>query len=389
MLWVAILAHSEAPLESSREENFEQRRRRLFANFVDAMFKRRSAAPSYTQERTEHWLSCLASMLRRNSQSIFYLESVDVQWLPTRAQRWLSEVGIVVTNLIMSGLSGLIAGLVTGLIFGRSTTSEWLHAGLSGGLMFSLAGWLIVGLNVGLISGLLGGLVGAFMELRPVEKLRIGLADMSSRLRRAVRAGLIGGGSVGLGIGLFVGLVAGLTGGLVVKVPSVRFRVTLVDALTGGLQIGLIVAPIFALITLLSSEAMETRIRPNQGTHRSLKMALAALAVGALIGGLVGILMCGPTGLLCWLIFGLMFGLIFGLFGGGLFCLKHLVLRLVLWMTRSAPVSYVHFLDHAVERLFLRRVGGGYIFIHRMLLEYFASLAQPHRQDQDAVKLPG
>ncbi len=110
--------------------------------------------------------------------------------------------------------------------------------------------------------------------------------------------------------------------------------------------------------------------------------------VGGLIGGLLGVLMCGRTGVLCWLIFGLLFGLVFGLCGGGLFCLKHLVLRLVLWMTRSAPVNYVRFLDHAVERLFLRKVGGGYIFIHRMLLEYFALLAERHRRDQDAVRLP-
>src|SRR5215831_3469081 len=131
----------------------------------------------------------------------------------------------------------------------------------------------------------------------------------------------------------------------------------------------------------------QTRIRPSQGTRHSLKMALAALLAGGLVGGLVGVLMCGLAGLLCWLIFGLMFGLVFGLFGGGLFCLRHFVLRLVLWMTRSAPVSYVRFLDHAVERLFLRKVGGGYIFIHRMLLEYFALLAEPHRRDQNAVRL--
>jgi hypothetical protein len=30
--------------------------------------------------------------------------------------------------------------------------------------------------------------------------------------------------------------------------------------------------------------------------------------------------------------------------------------------------------DIAAERIFLRKVGGGYIFIHCMLLEYFASL---------------
>jgi hypothetical protein len=32
------------------------------------------------------------------------------------------------------------------------------------------------------------------------------------------------------------------------------------------------------------------------------------------------------------------------------------------------------FLDYAAERILLRKVGGGYIFVHRLLLEYFALL---------------
>jgi hypothetical protein len=62
---------------------------------------------------------------------------------------------------------------------------------------------------------------------------------------------------------------------------------------------------------------------------------------------------------------------------GGLFAIRHLVLRLALWLRRSAPLHYVPFLDYAVDRLFLRKVGGGYIFLHRMLLEYFATMKEP------------
>jgi hypothetical protein len=39
----------------------------------------------------------------------------------------------------------------------------------------------------------------------------------------------------------------------------------------------------------------------------------------------------------------------------------------------------VRFLDHAAERILLRKVGGGYIFVHRMLLEYFANLEEEQR----------
>ncbi len=38
------------------------------------------------------------------------------------------------------------------------------------------------------------------------------------------------------------------------------------------------------------------------------------------------------------------------------------------------PWNYARFLDYAAERILLRKVGGGYIFIHRLLMEYFASL---------------
>jgi hypothetical protein len=45
-------------------------------------------------------------------------------------------------------------------------------------------------------------------------------------------------------------------------------------------------------------------------------------------------------------------------------------------LPRSGPFSgeslpYL-FLDYAAERLFLRKVGGGYSFIHRLLQDYFA-----------------
>ena len=40
------------------------------------------------------------------------------------------------------------------------------------------------------------------------------------------------------------------------------------------------------------------------------------------------------------------------------------------------PWNYAAFLDYAVEKTFLRRVGGGYVFLHRLLLEYFAELSK-------------
>ena len=75
------------------------------------------------------------------------------------------------------------------------------------------------------------------------------------------------------------------------------------------------------------------------------------------------------------MLIGLCSGLLGGIVGGGgPDCIKHVALRLVLWGKQDVPWNYARFLDHAVDRLFLQKVGGGYIFVHRMLLEHFAAM---------------
>ena len=74
------------------------------------------------------------------------------------------------------------------------------------------------------------------------------------------------------------------------------------------------------------------------------------------------------------LVAGLLFGLVAALSAGGYACLSHLALRLVLSYNGSLPLDLVPFLDYCAERIFLRKVGGGYIFVHRLLMEHFAGL---------------
>jgi hypothetical protein len=84
--------------------------------------------------------------------------------------------------------------------------------------------------------------------------------------------------------------------------------------------------------------------------------------IGALFGGLVGALVGGLVG-----------GLLIRLYApGGV--ISRFASRFILSLNGDIPWNYVRFLDYATERVFLRKVGGGYIFIHRMLMEYFASL---------------
>lgn len=58
--------------------------------------------------------------------------------------------------------------------------------------------------------------------------------------------------------------------------------------------------------------------------------------------------------------------------------MQHSVLRLVLSMRRYAPLNYARFLDYATDELnFLQKVGGGYVFVHRYLLEHFEAMEEP------------
>lgn len=59
---------------------------------------------------------------------------------------------------------------------------------------------------------------------------------------------------------------------------------------------------------------------------------------------------------------------------GGLAVLRHAVLRLLLWRSHTFPWQAAPFLKDARARILVQRVGGGYRFVHRLLLDYFADL---------------
>jgi eukaryotic-like serine/threonine-protein kinase len=80
------------------------------------------------------------------------------------------------------------------------------------------------------------------------------------------------------------------------------------------------------------------------------------------------------SGLFFGLLFGLLVGLSGGLLGGGNAAIRHLALRTLLWHYNYIPCNYANFLDYCHKRILLRKVGGGYIFIHQLLLEHFKNM---------------
>src|SRR2546421_12868099 len=83
------------------------------------------------------------------------------------------------------------------------------------------------------------------------------------------------------------------------------------------------------------------------------------------------------TSLSAGLSYGLSSGWFFGLWGGllacsmtgGLAALRHGILRLLLRRAGVVPRHYVRFLDEAASCILLQEVGGGYSFVHRLLMD--------------------
>ena len=63
--------------------------------------------------------------------------------------------------------------------------------------------------------------------------------------------------------------------------------------------------------------------------------------------------------------------------------IKHYALRLILWLNGYTPFKFIKFLDQCAKLILLKKVGGGYIFIHRMLLDYFAEIIPSRTEEKN------
>ncbi len=368
-------------------------RTRVFAAYVARMFDRRGKDTHYRPDQTLHWLAWLAQEMMQQEQSIFFLEHLQPGWLPSRTAVWLYALtdrlgfGLVIgltAGLLASLLAWLLFGQVGGLITGLTTG---VLAGLFGGSSATpfgfrrqlghyardaILGWLVLGLvastvyatyfnygpvdglSAGLIAGLVGGLAGLLTGRPSVRPRHISVVETL----RWLPAKAISRATIGLVVGLSVGLVYGLFYGW-----ELGFVTGIVYGFFGGL--------IYGILGGLVGGEVEAKMTPNQGIRRSFR---SALFIGLGIGLMVA-LFCTLIGRPFYgLGYGMNIGVALGLAFGGYACLSHFALRLVLWRQGTVPWSYMRFLDYATERIFMRKVGGGYIFVHRLLQEYFASL---------------
>jgi transcriptional regulator with XRE-family HTH domain/DNA polymerase III delta prime subunit len=286
------------------------------------------------------------------------------------------------SKLSQRGLASLV-GLGCGSIF-LLINLIWVPCPLAPGLYNQLAEELSYGLAGVLAGGLVGGLTGELFGARknliqPVEDLVWTRASS----RRKVLAMLLGGAS-----GIVVGVGTELTSEI-----YLRFSLWQTHSLICGLLGGLLGTIIGGTIGGLSHHMLEKSsfVRPNEGIRRSARNSLLiGLPLGLALSGFILALTFWlipanmPDGLLWCIPSVLLLTLLLILLNGGYAFLQHAILRLVLSCQGYIPWNYARFLDEATEKLLLRKVGGGYIFIYRPLLDYFAFSTTDAQEEQQA-----
>ena len=356
----------------------------LFESYIEKNLDRENKEKKYPNDKVLHWLRWLATKMVNESKIIFLIEKMQPTLLRSRSERRVYRIW----NFVLGGLS----------------------VGLSGGLIVGLSGGLSeVGTILGSIFGLMVGLIGAVIagkskEINLFEQMSWSWQSVKSRIIREVSGGVMGGLSVGLSFGLPSGVMLALFFGIF-GIAMKKWEVLmgglffgLMVALSAGLMGGLIGGLIGGLNSGLSSTEVEKRTFPNQGIWSSSKNSVRiGLSFGLLIVLMVGLVYFRLWNTLNWpkiellseterveilteilrnwvslvLSVGLIGGFLVGLRYGGTTCIQHFNLRRILYRKGRIPWNYARFLDYTSERLLMKKVGGGYIFYHRMLMEHF------------------
>jgi hypothetical protein len=365
LLSIMVIAYHDLQVEDIRlNDSTHGWRQDVLNTYVKRMFFHRGYRHSYPIQKTIRWLAWLAANIFQFNRTVFLIEQLQPYWLRVGSLDWVYR--------LTAGLSiGLSLGLTVGLIAG-------LIAGLTAGL--------IAGLTAGLITGLITGLTVKVKKIVLVEQLEFS--------KKALIAGLVIGLSGWL-ITWFsnwhIILILILLTAILRKLFSNTQKLSELSETTQREQfprrakVNMSIILFFYFTVWLVDLVAPTESDFDEDLSKPLQTTYPNQGIGQPIRNLFMFLLISGTtpAFISWLvnnepdsiIVGLSIGLSVGVFRfGGVACIKHFILRTLLWRHNYAPLNYTRFLDYCHARLFLRKVGGGYIFIHRTLLEHFASL---------------
>lgn len=331
ILSLFLLVSKIIPMENQEAPgSISDFRNRLFDEYIGMMFRRKGENQGFTLDQTKNWLVWLAFYMTRNSQSIFFKENLNAAWFKSVACKKIIWDRF---RLIMGLLYGLLLLSYSSLIFISGMNKSFIEFVLICSSM-----------------SLLGFFTGIFTidkdPPKPIDKIGWSL--------RALRPRIKGLFFWSMAIAIFFGLVLFFMG----------------KVFLSGLVIIPFALPVLFLVGGFTSSEVGKRTEPGQGIQYSLRNGVIVNLFMTLASGIILRVVMGPAGLY----FGLGIGFIMGQRYGGFFYLYNKILCWILYKFGIYPDNDVDFLNFATNLTFFHKVGGGYIFIHRMLMEHFAAM---------------
>ena len=338
MLTLAAVTLEGVSVETLREsDNLDAARRNLFRRFVVHMLKHRPlTATGYTVEKVVGSLRAIAKQMSVHEQTQFIVEEVQPSWLPKDHLhvRWRLRT--------RSGIGAIFAIVGAAAFYASTFLIENLQPGARG--------WIAIGAFFGFGLGI-SDLSGKWISDEIVLPERVSFRRPSLREVRRY----LSWDSPGYGLG---------------------------DLFLATRQ--------FSNLPISPDQQPFERLRRSR--RLMLRLAMRAGGWFLLYGVFVLILTLDPVRLGegavvdltfagRWLAISMIFSLIVARnYGGAEAIYGHYVLRMLLYRHGILPHSVsnrklVNFFDVTVERALMRRVGGGWEFVHLYVRDYFAGLS--------------
>ena len=352
MLSIMTLAYRRMPEEGGEMGGRLLTSTQLFDVYAERMARYRGKDMRFAPSDTITWLTWLAKQLTREGKPTFFLEDMQPSWLAADDRPRLARSMRLLVFLFL--LAGALPASFLFMTFGR-----W--------------GAALAVLLVGLAAAAVPALTGRFLLRARLPFNRIETVESLAWSWPYA--------ALGLGVGVVGGLVLGALVGWLDRWSTTAWATpwaALLAAAGGALG---------AFEAGLRPGDLRLRMSPGQGVGQSLRsgvvvmtrvMVLAgvllsvALGAASLLNGGDVILAAAPW--LLWLL--LYLGLGFALAYGQLAYYQHARLRRILYDRGHIADDYPAFLNQTAERNLLRKVGGGYTFVHALLLQYFSGRAE-------------
>ena len=404
----------------------EERRQHLFDTYIKRMFshekigKPREYKAPYQNQQTILWLTWLAQRMTKESQTVFLIEQLQPTWLKTNSQKLLYVLAVPLfiflviafleyfTVIPLNGfpfyLFNLLILILINVLLCSSIMSLCLISNIPPNLYFIIKcirafiirkfiikweNYYCININFNIINKMFFNLLFT-PEIEIVESVSWSLSIALKTLR----------------ITFMRDLFFGVAKYIIILMLFLMPLSVLINALNGDKLIG---SPFFYgffymgslfYFSLLSMNflfsginikvSVTKTVAPNEGIWKTLANIIPLSIMGFIIGFAFGFPMTTLPLLLSsvkikqnltdivlslssQLSMSILLAIMFATLAVGA-CIKHFVLRIILYRTGYIPWNYASFLNYASDRIFMRKVGGSYIFIHRMLQEHFARM---------------